>query len=152
MAAALEYDYRISGARYAKDAMAVDCPSQDGWKTRAGRLAEVVARGRWSNREKAYVMSRRAVERFERLFRAGWDASVVVRHLEAPSELLQAVVDAETGRLYADNAGNFRLRRDDRECGPIAPYNRAVKSWQARTGEEFFLFLASVVRPGNREV
>lgn len=84
---ALEFDmsdYTISPARYAKNMMAVRTPSTDGWKTRAARLAENLARGRYTNREGAYLMSRTAAEKFKRLYAEGWDASVISNKLEAP--------------------------------------------------------------------
>lgn len=49
-------NYSITKARYAKNSIAVRCPSQDGFKTRAAYMVESL-RGRWSNREKAYVLS-----------------------------------------------------------------------------------------------
>jgi len=49
--------YSIKPARYAKGMVAVHCVSDgSGWKNRAMRLCDEV-RGRYSNRENAYIMS-----------------------------------------------------------------------------------------------
>lgn len=80
-------EYSISPARYAKGKMAVRCPSSTGWKTRAARLAEAIARGRYTGREGAYIMSPAAAIRFERLFLDGWDASPFSYELETPRQV-----------------------------------------------------------------
>ena len=79
--------YTIRPARYAKAMMAVSCPSLDGLKTRAARLADALARGRYTHRERAYIMSRRNAGRFEELYRLGWDASTVTGELKGPDEI-----------------------------------------------------------------
>lgn len=79
-------DYTVSPARYAKGKMAVRCPSQDGWKSRAARLAAAIARGRYTGREGAYIMSPAAAAKFERLFLDGWDACVITLELEPPQQ------------------------------------------------------------------
>lgn len=66
--------------RYARGAVAVDCPSPDGIKTRAARLAEHVG-GRWVQRARGYVMSPRKAERLLALFESGRDACVITRAL-----------------------------------------------------------------------
>lgn len=76
-------DYRVTPARYAKGKVAVQCPSTTGYKTRAARLA-CALRGRYVNRERAYIMGRRTAERFLTLYHAGWDACAVTCELEAP--------------------------------------------------------------------
>lgn len=70
-------DYTISSARYAKGKVAVRCPGKDGFKTRAGRLAECIARGRYTGREQAYIMSPSAAKRFERLYAEGYDSASI---------------------------------------------------------------------------
>lgn len=70
-----EGTYTIADARYAKGKKAVRCPSTDGYKTRAAYLASRLANGRYTGREKAYIMSPAAAVRFERLFAEGWDVS-----------------------------------------------------------------------------
>jgi hypothetical protein len=62
--------------RYARGAVAVDCPSPDGMKTRAARLAEHVG-GRWVHRAHGYVMSPRKAERLLGLFESGRDACAI---------------------------------------------------------------------------
>jgi hypothetical protein len=69
-------DYTIRPARYAKGKVAICCKSNgSGWKTRAMLLAERLANGRYSGREKAYILSPSAASRFERLYAEGWSAS-----------------------------------------------------------------------------
>lgn len=83
-------DYTISPARYAgrrngKQFHAVRCPSTDGFKTRAARLAEYCARGRFTNRESAYIMGPRQLARFIELYNNGADASPITGELrESP--------------------------------------------------------------------
>jgi hypothetical protein len=70
----------IKAARYAKGKMAVHCPSDgSGIKTRAMRLCSAVS-ARWSNREKAYIMSPSAAERVKSLYEAGSDAELADRN------------------------------------------------------------------------
>ena len=69
-----------SPARYAKGQVAVRCPSSDGYKTRAARLAEHVG-GRYSNREYAYIMSPTKAEKLLRLHAEGRDASPITGEL-----------------------------------------------------------------------
>lgn len=70
-----EPPYTISDARYAKGMKAVRCPSSTGYKTRAAYLAHRLANGRYTGRERAYIMSAAAAVRFERLYAEGWDVS-----------------------------------------------------------------------------
>jgi len=74
----------IRPARYAKGQMAARCPSSDGYKTRAGRLAEHL-RGRYSNREGAYILSPSKARRLLELFEAGRDASAITGELYPPA-------------------------------------------------------------------
>lgn len=74
-----------SRARYAKKCVAVRCPSSNGCKTRAARLAEAL-KGRWSNRERAYIMSEPKERRLRELYAEGWDASIMTGELEPPTK------------------------------------------------------------------
>lgn len=76
-------DYEIKPARYAKGKLIVCCPSPDGWKTRAGRLASAIA-PYYTGREHGYSMSKRQADQFERLFAEGWDGSIF-RALRRPA-------------------------------------------------------------------
>lgn len=68
-------EYTVTPARYAKNMMAVHCPSDgSGWKTRAHYLC-CALRGRYSGRENAYILSPTKARRFEHLYRQGWNAS-----------------------------------------------------------------------------
>lgn len=73
----------FSHARYSKQSYAVRCPSSDGYKTRAARLAEAL-RGRNSNRERAYIMPRSKALKLARLWSNGWDACVITGKLDEP--------------------------------------------------------------------
>ena len=73
-------DFTIWPAKYAKGKMAVSCPSQDGYKTRAARLAEHL-NGRYSNREHAYIMSPAKAIKLQDLFDQGRDASAITGKL-----------------------------------------------------------------------
>ena len=76
--------FTITKARYAKGMIAVRTPSLDGYKTRAGRLADSLSSGRWSGREKAYIMAAAKEAKFLRLFAEGWDASAITGKLTPP--------------------------------------------------------------------
>jgi hypothetical protein len=78
--------YTIAPAKYAKRMMAIRCtPDGTGFKTRAARLAEVLARGRWSNREGAYILSSAAAARFEKLYSEGYDGEIMGKSLIPPA-------------------------------------------------------------------
>lgn len=70
----------VRDARYARGMKAVSCPSPDGYKTRAARLAEVL-KGRYSGRENAYILSPSKVDKLLALWRAGRDGSVITNQL-----------------------------------------------------------------------
>lgn len=76
--------YHIRPAEYAKNMMAVTTVGNDGWKSRASRLAEALANGRYTHRERAYLMSKHRAQRFVDLYGKGWDACVISRELQAP--------------------------------------------------------------------
>jgi len=65
----------IRPARYAKNQVAISCPSSDGYKTRAARLCEHL-NGRYSGRENAYIMSQSKAKRFEELYKLGFSATI----------------------------------------------------------------------------
>lgn len=81
---------QIVDARYARDQKAVRCESIDGFKTRAARLCEHL-NGRYSGREKAYIMSPRKAERLMVLYAAGRDASCITGKLDPCDD---TVIDA----------------------------------------------------------
>ena len=58
----LEYPV-MCPARYAKNMIAVRCPSIDGWKSVYGVIAGNITK-RYSGREKAYIMSKAQHKRF----------------------------------------------------------------------------------------
>ena len=73
--------FKVHKARYAKGMVAV-CPldSRRGLKGRVSRLAEHL-RGRWSNREGAYIMSEAKARKLQVLYGDGRDASWVTKEL-----------------------------------------------------------------------
>lgn len=125
-------DYLVRPARYAKGKMAVQCPSPDVYKTRAARLAEALARGRYTGREGAYIMSPGRAAKFERLYALGWDATYISYELIPPDAerlLAEAVAEIEElhrraangdWRTYSDAAGVsliHRARAHLKRCG-----------------------------------
>ena len=68
--------YRIQAARYAKGKVLVQAPSTDGWATRASRVAEGVG-GKYTNREKGFIMSPKQAERFHQMVRHGRDFNAI---------------------------------------------------------------------------
>lgn len=75
---ATEYTITIKPLRAGgKPSAIVRCPSPDGYKTRAARLAGSIARGRYSRRHGGYIMSVAASVRFEALYSAGAEACAV---------------------------------------------------------------------------
>jgi hypothetical protein len=70
-------EYTIVPARYSKGNLAVSTPSSDGFKTRAARLVGDHLRGRWTNRERAYIVSPSKAKRFIALYESGADASAI---------------------------------------------------------------------------
>jgi hypothetical protein len=89
--------------------MAIRCaPDGTGFKTRAARLAEVLARGRYSNREHAYLLSRAAAARFEKLYAEGWDGEIM------GGALIQPPTDSErTARQRGAPPGPAVRQRDE---------------------------------------
>jgi len=70
--------YQITKARYARDKMAIRCESDgSGLKTRAMRIAAGLPGARYSNREHAYIVSKRQADRFEALMADGYDATFI---------------------------------------------------------------------------
>jgi hypothetical protein len=68
--------YTLHQARYAKGKMAIHAPNDGtGYKTREHKLAENLG-GRWSNREKCYIVSVAAARDFVVLERNGWSGNM----------------------------------------------------------------------------
>jgi hypothetical protein len=88
MAGAAEYSIRP--ARYAgrwngKPQLAVHCVGNGtGMKDRAQRLIGDGLKGRYSGRERAYIVSPSKAAKFEQLFAEGWDANSWSGALIAP--------------------------------------------------------------------
>lgn len=92
----------------------VRCPSSDGYKTRAARLASSIARDRYSHRQDGYVMSTAAAARFEALYAEGADACTITGNVYNPSAVNDVIEQAssvtESGAPVADTT-----------CSGIAP-------------------------------
>lgn len=82
-------EYQIGNARYAKGKKTVHCPSSDGMKTRAARLAGAICRHRYTSREHAYIMSPAQAQRFEALYIQGYDANIITDEIEPPRPDIQ---------------------------------------------------------------
>jgi len=74
----------IKPARYAKDMMLVQVLTSGGWKNRGQRLAEAL--GRWTHRERGYIMSKKKADRFKQLYDEGWDAEFMSNKLVPPKK------------------------------------------------------------------
>ena len=79
-------DYEVGPARYARGQMLVVCRGDGtGWKTRAMALCEAL-NGRWTGRERGYVMSPAKAAKFEKLYAAGWSGNAAGGEPVAPEE------------------------------------------------------------------
>ena len=75
----------IRPARYAKGKVAIECPGWHQMKTRAARICNAKGMGgRYTNRERAYIVSKAAAARFVKLYADGWDANIVTWQLSPP--------------------------------------------------------------------
>lgn len=63
-----DLQYTAQPARYAKNMVALHIPGVDGWKSLAALIltVEVAPNCRYSNRERAYIVSRSQADRFVR--------------------------------------------------------------------------------------
>lgn len=84
-------EYEIEGefkeARYAKEKIAFHPRKGEpnAWKTREHVLAEAKGvSGKWSNREKAYIMSKGQAERLKRYIVEGYDACAITGEIILP--------------------------------------------------------------------
>lgn len=80
--------YSITPAKYSgrwngKPQMAVSCPSDTMFKSRAARIM-CALKARYSHRERAFIVSPTKAAKFERLFAEGWDATTFEPKLIAP--------------------------------------------------------------------
>jgi len=78
--------YSVRPARYAKGKMVVSKIESDGYKSRFGRLVEVLG-GKWVHRDHGYQLSPTKLAKFEQLFADGWDGSFFGDRLIAPKNL-----------------------------------------------------------------
>lgn len=79
-------EYTLAPSRFVKDKVAVCAPSPEGPKTRAARLACSMSGGRYTHRERSYIMSAKAAQDFELLYGQGWDACPLTGNLKPPNE------------------------------------------------------------------
>jgi hypothetical protein len=104
-------DFTITPARYAKNKVLVQAHSDNGWKTRAARLIEGMG-GRYTNRERGYIVSAACAERFQQRYAEGWDASVITKELIAPPQIKQENVKMKdyTIRITEEVAYSLTVR------------------------------------------
>lgn len=137
-------DFIISRARYAKNSIALRAPSENGYKSRAARLAEALG-GRWSNRESSYIMPATREARYRDLYEKGYDGHPFTGKLEAPKAeepiksaagVTGKVNDVPSGRPHViDASPEFLERRAlGKESG--AKYEKAARGQQARLDSE----------------
>lgn len=82
---AKELEIAVKPARYAKGMMLVQAPGLAGFKSRGSRLAEAL-KGKWTHREKGYVMSKAKAEKLKKLYDEGWDADFMSKELIPPKK------------------------------------------------------------------
>jgi hypothetical protein len=86
-----EYSYNpitLNKWRNPKPAFAMQCPSPDGYKTRAARLIGDGLNCPWSSR-RGYTVSPAKLKKFLKLYAEGYDASVItgkIYHPDKPEE------------------------------------------------------------------
>lgn len=76
--------YTIGPARYATGQMIVQCAPDGAFKSRAARLIGDGLRCRYSKRCRGYIASPSKAKRFEALYTAGYDASVLTGEVYLP--------------------------------------------------------------------
>lgn len=110
--AAEQAPYRITEARYAQGKRIIHTKGDGGYKSRACRLAGDGLGLHWTGRCKGYVASPAQAERFERLYRHGFDASAysgaISRHASGVRELTWRDADklARRMEIEAQNPGH----------------------------------------------
>jgi hypothetical protein len=67
--------FSVHNYHYAKGMVAVHTPSDNGYKTRAARVVEVLG-GRWVRRANGYVLSHKKVVKLRTLLSDGYDANL----------------------------------------------------------------------------
>lgn len=81
----MEKEYVILPAKYAKKMFKIQTrPDGSGYKTRADRLAASLANGRYTHRERAWIMSEKKAGKFEDLYNKGFDACIITGELIQP--------------------------------------------------------------------
>lgn len=93
--------YRITDAVFARDMTAVRVDSSEHAPAqRARRLARYFSRDRYSNRERAYIMSKAAAAKFVNRYDNGWDAAWSPTRELIPPETIPAA-NTRRGRFIA---------------------------------------------------
>ena len=132
-------EYTISEARYCKDKIVVNTPSPDGYKTRAARLAGTF--GRYSMRSGGYVMSKGQAIKFARLYRNGWDASIMGEGAKSREAPKPAEVSA-TVKYFDDNEKEVSREEFYSLDVPISqpvPQCQQIKSKSGNWNAEFYI-------------
>jgi hypothetical protein len=77
-------EYSIEAYRYAKGCVVVRCPSTDGRKNRAARIASNLPGSRYVNRAKGFVMKAVTAAKLEAIYASGLDCCVMTGELYKP--------------------------------------------------------------------
>jgi hypothetical protein len=102
----------VTPARYAKGKVAVRIPASDsGFKTRGAHLADALG-AKWSNRERAYIMSPARAEKLVTMYDEGWDATTFNREFIPPQGM---DAEAVAKRLSRERKRPVRLSLSN--CG-----------------------------------
>jgi len=129
----------VSKAKYAEGMFLVRAPSTTTFKTRAARLAGDGLKGRYTNREKGYVMSPAKFEKFKKLYMDGWDASTVTGELERPKvgDAAESVQGSGHGqRLEEDKTFTTKTNILGRRGTNIQSGAVVTLSWKSASGVE----------------
>lgn len=90
--------WSIDAARYAKGKVAIT-PRSDGLKSGAAAIAEALG-GKWTDREKAYILPKTKENRFIALSNGGWESSPIMGTL-TPPKAVGADAGTKLGQAWA---------------------------------------------------
>ena len=117
-------EWRVEAARYAKGKVAIHVTSPGDFKSGAANLAEALG-GKWTSREKAYLLPKTKEDRFTSMVVGGWNANPVSRDLTPPDWVKQDAASGNpqtaVGKKWAEvanaNALNERLIHEAVQSG-----------------------------------
>lgn len=140
----------VSPAKYAKNSVAVQTKSVQGFKSRAARLTEAL-KGRYSGRERAYIMSKAKAAKLQKMLDEGWDANSVSKEL-IPPETVSNYSDLDGPQLAAVAKSRGMTGYSGKKVAELRPMleeddrqRAAVPEAPAETGEQVSLEAEEVV-------